>query len=233
MPSESRGVTNGGSASATVTINNVIPPGPSSYLLLALAFSAIPTTVTSVTCGTGSFVRLAGLDSATKRIELWLGYGFGLSRPITATVVRTGGASTLFWARTIDVFTDGNVLPTFVASSSTGTGVTADPGLLTPSIGDLMFTGLVQASVATPSSRTNTGNTYLNSFSQGALATGQGCAWCEASAAVSTDSVWTLAASVDWAAIQVKITPPAPPAPTSALLLKGLTTQAADAASSY
>jgi len=50
---------------------------------------------------------------------------------------------------------------------------------------------------------------------------------------VVSKEVWTLGVSVEWAAIQIKITPPAPPAPTPAILIKGLTTQAADAASSF
>ena len=56
--------------------------------------------------------------------------------------------------------------------------------------------------------------------------------WGEAVSAVSSKEVWTIT-SVEWAAIQAKITPAAAPTPTSAILLKGLTTQALDSTTIY
>jgi hypothetical protein len=133
----------------------------------------------------------------------------------------------------VDVFADASVLPTFAGVSATGTSTAPDPGLITPAVGDIMLLGLAVSAATTPSARSNTGNTYLNQETNNASSTHEASAWCEAKSATPTTNTWTLAASTEWVATQARITPPAPPTPTQALLLKGLTTQAADAASSF
>jgi hypothetical protein len=240
VPSESRGTggTSGGTPSVTVT--NLLPPGPQSYVLVAVAINSTAFSVTSITAGTGTFVLVAAINSTGRRMELWVGYNFGTSAPSSITVNRAAGtAQVSFITRTIDLLADCTTAPTFTATAGTvATSASADTGSLTPAVGDLLFAAvLISSTTADSTARTHTGNAYLQNNNANEitiaplsrLETG----WCEAVAAVASKEVWTLGASVEWAAIQVKWTPPAPPTPTPALLLKGMTTQAADAASSY
>jgi hypothetical protein len=234
MVAESRSAVGVSTSANPTVITGISPPGPQSYVLLALSWAASPASTTGVTAGTGTFVQLDVQSSAGRKVELWLGYNFGTSRPTSVSIARTAAGTALqAYARVIDVLADTSLLPTFSTVKATGTSTAPDPGLITPSVNDIMFVGLVVGAIATPTARASTGNSYLDSVSQAGAVTYQGFVWCEAKAAVPTTSAWTLATSTDWAAIQVKITPPAPPTPTAALLIKGLTTQAADAASAY
>lgn len=239
MPSESRGTGGSSGATAAVLAPNLVPPGPQSYVLVAVAINSTAFSITGITAGTGTFVRAAAINSSARRLELWVGYNFGTSAPSSITVTRGAGSAQLAYAtRTVDVLADCTVAPTFTATAGTvATSTSADPGSLTPAVGDLLFSAvMISSTTADSTARTHTGNVYLQndnvevpSAPLARVETG----WCEAIAAVASKEVWTLGASVEWAAIQVKWTPPAPPTPAAALLLKGMTTQAADAASPY
>jgi hypothetical protein len=234
MPSESRGTATNTGTGTTVTVTLTAPPGPQSYVLVAVGLSATTPTVSGVTGGTGTFVQAAAINSAGKRLELWVGYNFGASAPTSIVVTRGAGTVNMaVVARTIDVLANAATAPSFTASTGqTATSTSADSGAITPAVGDLLLAGCVLASTTASSARTHTGNNYLQNAGAGLTNVRVETGWAEAVAAASSKEVWTVT-SVEWAAIQVKWTPPAPPTPTAALLLKGLTTQAADAASSY
>lgn len=227
-------------SATAIAITGIAPPGPQSWVLVVASIGGATFSVSSVTGGTGTFVKLGSVNSANRRLELWLGYNFGQSAPATVTVNRTAGTVTgAYAARTFDVLGDTSVAPAFAANAGTANAgsAAADSGSLTPAVGDLLVAAVVMASnVADSTARTHTGHAYLNNTGVESSATPLIRAefgYAEALAAVASSEAWTLAASVEWAAIQVKITPPAPPTPTAALLLKGATTQAADAASPY
>jgi hypothetical protein len=237
VPSESRGTVATGTSTATpITVTSVPPPGPQSYVLVAVVLSNNSISVTGITGGTGTFVLAATISSAGgRRLELWVGYNFGSSAPTSIVVSRGAGTfNAAVVARTIDILADTTVAPTFTASTgNTATSTAPDTGLLTPAVGDILFAAHIEGTgVPGSTARIHTGNSYLQNT--GAVLTNVRVetGWCEAVAAVASKEVWTVT-SVEWAAIQAKWTPPASPTPTSALLLKGLTTQAADAASSY
>jgi hypothetical protein len=237
MASESRGTAVAQNSGSPITVTGVANPGPQSYVLVAVAIAGNTSPVTGITGGTGTFVLAAAINTAgsLRRLELWVGYNFGNSAPSSIVVTRaTTGVNTAAVVRTIDVSYNTTSAPTFTASTGNAATSTApDTGSLTPAVGDILFAAdLVATGVPTSTARLHTGNSYLQNtgaaFSNVRVETG----WCEAAAAVPSSEVWTVT-SVEWAAIQVKWTPPAAPAPTSAILLKGMTTQALDAASSY
>lgn len=225
---------NGTTTPQTVTLSNV--PGRQSYVLVVVGLNALGISVTSITGGTGTFVKLGSGESASQHLELWLGYNFGTSAPTTITVTRPAGSTAMAThARVIDLLADASTLPSYsVNSPTTGTGTSIDSGSVTPAVGDLLFAANLQANNSSSSARTHTGNTYLQNSGvtyAGSMRAETG--WCEAAAAVASKEVWTIAISAAWVGLQAAITPPAPPSPTSAILLKGLTTQALDAASAY
>jgi hypothetical protein len=237
MVSESRGTVTTFSSGTQTAVTLSAFPGPQSYVLVVVGTNAPTITVTGVapTSGPGLFVQLAAINSAGKRLELWVGYNFGSTPPTIITVTRSAVGNSAVVLRVIDVLTDATIAPIPTASTgSTATSTTADSGTLTPAVGDILIAAALMASTTADSTaRTHTGNNYLQNTGSELTTLRIETGWCEVIAAVASKEVWTLAASVEWAAIQVKITPPAAPTPTAALLLKGLTTQAADAASIY
>lgn len=194
-----------------------------SYVLVAVGINSTTIAVSSITGGTGTFVKVAGAISASSSLELWVGYDFGTSYPTSATITRGAGTATMTTvSRTIDVYGDCSQAPSATASTAgTGTGTTADSGSLTPAVGDILFTGLVLASTSADSTaQTHTGNTYLNNTGAELSSVRVECAWCEAAAAVASSESWTIG-STTWAAVQAKWTPPAAPAASTAWVYKG------------
>lgn len=182
-----------------------------------------------------TFVLLGAVNSASRRVELWVGYDFGTSAPTSVVITRTAGTiNTAVTVRVVDVLGDTPVISPIASAGSTDTTAAADSGSLTPAVGDMLFAATVLASTTADSTaRVSTGNAYRDSAGAELTNTRVEAAWCRAVAAVPSSLAWTLATSVEWAAIQAKWTPPAPPTPTAALLLKGMTTAALDAASPY
>jgi hypothetical protein len=137
-------------------------------------------------------------------------------------------------ARTIDVYADCSSAPSFTASTlGTGLSTSADTNTLTPAVGDILIAACVLASTSADSTaQTHTGNTYV--WNTGAELTNVRVelGWSSALAAASSKEVWTVS-SVVWVARQAMWTPAAAPSATAALLVKGLTTAALDAASSF
>lgn len=208
-------------------------PGPNSYVLVAVGFSVTTSSVASMSCGSGTFTQVAALNSAGKRIELWVGYGFGTTATSTLTITRTAGSAT--WTavvRTIDVAGSAAALTNLAASSgNTATSTSADSGSLTPAVGDILFTGMANAGTTGSSARTHTGNTYRDNVSTSIGANRIETGWGEATAAVPSSEVWTIP-SAEWVAIQAKWSP-GTQTPSAAILVKGMATAAADLASPY
>jgi hypothetical protein len=223
-------------STTTISFTNVPPPGPQSYVIVVVGIAS-SAAVTGVVAGTGTFVFAGAVNAPGlgKRVEIWLGYNFGTSYPTTVTVTRTGtGTNNVGVVRVLDLFANTSTAPTIAANAgSTATSTTADSGSVTPAVGDLLVVARVSANTVSTSSRTHTGSSYVNPAGAAVTATLVDFGYAEALAAVASSESWTLTSSGEWAAIQVKITPPAPPTPTAAILLKGLTTQALDAASAY
>jgi hypothetical protein len=237
VPSESRGSATGTGVTTASQVLTVPPPGPQSYLLVSVVTNDPAVTITSITGGTGTFVRATFVNTAATRLELWVGYNFGQSAPTSITITKSLGAPSgmNYVFRVIDVLADTSVAPTFtVSTSNTATSTAPDSGVLTPAVGDILMAAcVINSNAGSSTARTHTGNAYLqNTGANYGVVVRTEMGWCEAVAAVSSKEVWTIPSFL-WAAVQVKWTPPASPTPTSALLLKGLTTQAADAASSY
>lgn len=236
MVANGRGTSSGTTTSTTNPFTLANPPGPQSYLLVTVGVGTSTNTVTGITCGTGTFVRAGFINSANRRLELWVGYNFGTGWPTSITVTRDAGTSSLACvAHTIDVLGDTTTAPSFtVSAGTTATSASADSNTLTPAVDHIFFAGLVIASTTADSTaRTSTGNTYLNNVGVETTALRTEASWGEARTAVSSKLVWTLGSSVEWAALQASWAPGAPPTPTAAILLKGHPTYALDQASVY
>lgn len=238
MPSILRGYVQDTSlgTSATTTLSGMNIPTQQSIILVAVAISITTSTVTSITAGTGTFTRLTSTTSANRTLEMWIGYNFGTSAPTSMVTTRSAGsAHFVLAAQIIDVYADVTAAPSPTASTAnTATSNSADSGALTPAVGDMLFAAVVIASTSADSTaRTHTGNTYIYNTGTEISSTRVECGFSQATAASSSKEVWTLGSSVEWAARQVMWTPAAAPAASAALVVKGLDTAAADAASAY
>lgn len=238
MPSLFRGsnttTASGSFSSHSLSLPSGMVPTAQSYVLVAIGLSQLTFSVTGITGGTGTFVRLTSTTSATRALDLWVGYNFGTSVPSSITIARQLGTSdVVIVAQVIDVYGDLTSAPSPTASTAnTATSTSADSGSLTPAVGDMLFAATVKASTSASTARTHTGNTYLNNTSASTGSTSVECGWGQATAATSSKEVWTVS-SMEWAARQAMWTPAAAPAATAALVTKGLDTAASDAASSY
>lgn len=217
------------------TIPLVSPVTRSSYVLVGVHAPDLTTTISVASSG-GTYVRAARMAGAARAVELWVGYGFGSTRPTSVTVSGSPALGSTGSAAAIVVDTPGDtsVAPAFtVSAGGTGTGASADPGALTPAVGDLLFAGSMHTDSGSASGRTATGNVYPMAATLGTNGNNVDIAFAEAANAVSTTLAWAITTGFSWAAIQVRWTPPAPPAADPGLLTKGLDTAALDAASAY
>lgn len=234
-----RGQAQGSSTSTPVTVSvSSFSPTANSYVLVAVDINSATHEVTSITGGTGTFVRgvkLVGTDNATYTLELWVGYNFGTSLPTNITINRTAGASIRMNAtcRTIDIYADTTQAPSFTASAGNIQGVTgnltADSNTLTPAAGDILFAGVAAQGTSPSNTRTHTGNSYTYNKSVITGAPWLESCWCEAVSAVSSKEVWNLSATNYWVAVQVMWTPPdVSGSPSAAWVAKGRDSAADD-----
>lgn len=191
--------------------------------------TATTTSIAGFTTGAGAWTLLdRRANSSGVTSEIWIGYNFPVAVLGAGTITFTFSASMTFLYSFETFFFPAPVtgLPANAAVGATGTGTTADPGAITPAVGDLVIVRAGYASSTAPTSASGSPKAFesIVSSAGGSLRSAGG--QCCAEAATAHD-LTTVIPSAAWAASAVKLTPPAPSS-SAALLYKGFDTAALD-----
>jgi hypothetical protein len=223
-----------GASGTSQGLSQPLPMMKSTLLLIGVGTTVTAKTVSSITATSGTFTNVAVLNGATGRVEIWLGRNFTDSLTgVTVNFNQSAGGYAIV-GLAIDVSSNLTSAPTITASAGNNATSTApDTNTVTPAVDDILVAAASWLNGTASTARTSTGNTFINDTEQ-AQSTNLTLAlsWCKASAASSSSLAWTIT-SASWQAILGRLQMAADPAASAALVAKGMTTAALDAASSF